>query len=370
MRVAVFSSNYPPHTGGLEVVAETVARGLARDHEVFVVASAWSGKSGRTVENGVVVHRIPSLHLLEKFGVPYPVPSMGLRRALRDIGRVDVVHAHGCLYLSTVLASWCASKWICPFVITEHVGFVRYKRPLLNAIQSVAWDTVGRLTIKKASAVVTYNARVQSWLETRTERKRLTSIPNGVNCQEFHPRSEEEKRQLRKRLRLPQESQLVLFVGRNVGKKNLERVLEIPREDFSLVVCGAVRSVTLPKVIDLGVVSREQMPALFGAADVMIHAATGEGFPLAVQEAMASGIPVVLLWDAGYSGSVSCDVVEASTGFGDLAARLQALLKDSDRRRDLGRLGRQWATCNWGWDVAVGRYEGLFEDLVSVRRQS
>jgi hypothetical protein len=40
-------SNYPPHPGGLEVMVQNLARGLARRHEVTVVTSAFGDAVGR-----------------------------------------------------------------------------------------------------------------------------------------------------------------------------------------------------------------------------------------------------------------------------------------------------------------------------------
>ena len=44
-------------------------------------------------------------------------------------------------------------------------------------------------------------------------------------------------------------------------------------------------------------------------ADALVHAASGEGFPLAVQEAIAAGLPTVLAWDQGYDRILGRDVV-------------------------------------------------------------
>ena len=74
-KIAMFVSNYIPHPGGLEVMVWNLARGLARRHEVVLVTSAYDGVHGISSEDGMTVHRLPAVHLTERFGVPYPVPA-------------------------------------------------------------------------------------------------------------------------------------------------------------------------------------------------------------------------------------------------------------------------------------------------------
>ena len=90
MKIAMFVSNYLPHPGGLEVMVWNLARGLARRHDVVLVTSAYDGVHGVSEEDGMTVHRLPAVHLTERFGVPYPVPvGPGLRAALRDVRERD-----------------------------------------------------------------------------------------------------------------------------------------------------------------------------------------------------------------------------------------------------------------------------------------
>ena len=67
-KVAMFVSNYIPHPGGLEVMVWNLARGLARRHEVVLVTSAYDGVHGVSREDGMTVHRLPAIHLTERFG--------------------------------------------------------------------------------------------------------------------------------------------------------------------------------------------------------------------------------------------------------------------------------------------------------------
>ena len=362
-RIAMFAHNYPPHPGGLEVMVRALATGLARRHEVTVVTSAHRGNAGVTREDGLTVHRLPTSHVTEGLGVPYPMPlGPGVRAALAAVAGADLVHAHGALYAQTLLALRAARRAGAPLVLTEHVGFVSYANPVLNATQRAAWKLIGDGVVERSAAVTTYNARVQQWLHTRSGRA-IQFIGNGVDVAAFSPRPPEERRRLRAALGLPAGETLVLFAARATAKKRLDDVLAIPRRGFTLVVCGADRGLRGDGLIDLGVLPHERMPELYAATDLMVLPSTGEGFPLAVQEAVAAGLPLVLRWDEGYAGGLSRDVVSSYDRVDAVGDAVRRLVASPAERAKLAEAGRRWAEAHWSWQATVGSYEELYDDV-------
>jgi glycosyltransferase involved in cell wall biosynthesis len=370
LRIAMFVSNYLPHPGGLEVMVWNLARGLARRHDVVLVTSAYDGVRGVSREDGMTVHRLPAVHLTERFGVPYPVPvGPGLGDALRAAGGATIVHAHGALYAQSVLARVVARRLRAPFVLTEHVGFVSYPSAFLNAVQRAAWSAIGFPLVRAADAVVTYNARVLERL-SRDSGRQLRYIGNGVDVERFQPRPAEARRALSRSFGLPEDGVLALFAGRESEKKNLDVLLRAERDGYTLVVCGWERNLTGPALVDLGVVPYARMADLYACADVMVHPASGEGFPLAVQEAVASGLPVVLLWDEGYARWMPRSLVVACETPNEVPARLAELARNADRRAELGSACRAWAAEQWSWDATVGAYERIYYDVADDASRS
>jgi glycosyltransferase involved in cell wall biosynthesis len=364
LRIAMFAHNYLPHPGGLEVMVWSITRRLARRHDVILVTSAYDGVSGVAREEGVVVHRLPAVHVTESLSVPYPVlTGAGVRAALDGVAGADVIHAHGALYLQTALARHVARRHATPLVLTEHVGFVEYRRAILNGVQRLAWTTIGDSAIRAADAVVTCSGRVRRWLGERSGRD-VRYIGNAVDLERFRPPTSEERRKLRHSFGLPESETLALFVGRQSAKKNLDVVLGIPRDNFTLVVCGGRRALKGEKLIDLGIIPYDRMAELFACADLMVHPASGEGFPLAVLESVASGVPVVLLWDSGYADVISRDLVAACENLSDVGPQLAALAADAPRRAALASAGRAWAERHWSWDASADAYEEVYRDVI------
>jgi len=356
--------NYPPHPGGLEVMVRNLACGLARRHEVTLVTSAFDGAEGRSEEDGFVVHRVPAFHATEGMGIPYPIPTgRGVSDALAALASADLLHAHGALYPTTIHAARLARRRAVPLVVTEHVGFVEYGSRVVNAVEAVAWSTIGDRVMRATSAITTYNSRVQHWLGTRYPGSDIRFIGNGVDTAAFRPRTTAERSELRRSFGVPDDRPLVLFAARQSEKKNLDDVLAITRDDFHLVVCGATRGLSGANLTDLGLVRYDRMPELFGCVDALVHASTGEGLPLAVQEALASGVPIALLWDPGYAAWLDRDAVAACDSLEQLGPAVHALASSEARRSELSRAGRAWTERHWSWDVTVAAYEQVYADV-------
>ena len=282
------------------------------------------------------------------------------------LGFEHVERCRNCGYDFSLTAA-AVSMWRrIPLVLTEHVGFIRYSRAAANALERAAWRIVGDRVLRASAAVTTLNERIAGWLRERSPTCSPRLIGNGVDTERFRPLNAHERRARRARFQLPQDQTLVLFAGRDNPKKNLDVVLRIPRKSFHLVVCGHRRDLRGENLTDLGPLPHEAMPDLYGCVDLLVHAATGEGFPLAVQEALASSLPVALLWDEGYLSSIDRNVVRACNSFEELAEEVKALSKDATQRARLAAQSRAAAARLWSWDATASSYLQLYRECLDA----
>ncbi len=117
--------------------------------------------------------------------------------------------------------------------------------------------------------------------------------PNGVDRKLFRPL---DKNMCRRKLSLPPNSFIALFVGtfnENKGaKKVLKAVENIP--DLQLVMIGrGEENIHSEKLLFKGIVSHETLPLWYGAADLFVLPTKVEGSCNAILEAMSSGLPIV-----------------------------------------------------------------------------
>jgi glycosyltransferase involved in cell wall biosynthesis len=110
---------------------------------------------------------------------------------------------------------------------------------------------------------------------------------------------------------------------------------------------------------------REDMPAINAALDVACSVSRfGEGFPNAIAEAMACGVPVVStdVGDAAHVVGESGFIVPPDDAPA-LAARCRDLLTDRPRRCQLGQAARNRIERQFGYHRVVQAYERLYREL-------
>lgn len=322
MRVLVVCHLALPHVGGVENLVDLEVRALAAaGHAVTLLTTDGTG-AGRKPDYPATVRvvRVPAWHVLERrFGVPYPLVGPRFLATLwREVRVADVAHAHGFLFAPTALAVWQARLCGVPCILTDHGGLQRYSSRLVTLAARLGAGTVGRLSVRLANRVVTYNERIRRDLARLGRRADVEFLPNPVDGGLFHPPTPAEREAARKELGWAPGRPKVLFVGRLIAAKGVPLLASAAEAGFDLVFCGpgdpAILGLPRPGVEYLPPRPQRDLVRLYHAADALaLPADTREGFPLVVQEAVACALPVVLGYDPGFEpyrglpGLVFCD---------------------------------------------------------------
>lgn len=207
-------------------------------------------------------------------------------------------------------------------------------------------------------------------------------IPNGIDLKIFHPNME--KKKLRAELDLPEDAFIGVYsafsgAGYNPYKdfhtirestKNLKE-RNIPQK-WILVCIGGDAVVDQESYIHYtGYLSDSDVVAkYYQCADVLLHAAHAENFPLVILEAMACGIPVI----ATRIGGIPEQVIDGENGFlvprGDsdlMAERFLYLMDHPDIRLKMGHMATVHAQEKFGLDSQVNLYLAWFEELLKKK---
>jgi glycosyltransferase involved in cell wall biosynthesis len=288
----------------------------------------------------------------------------------RETSRADVVHGHGLLYLSSVLGLLAARRTRAVRVLTEHVGHVHYDNWILDRIEAAAIGSLGRLAAQSADGMVFLNDKVRDELAVLAPAAKLVCIPNGVDMECYRPPAPGERERLRRAFGWDEQPR-VLFVGRLVRKKGIDLVTAVATrlaDRACFVVAGPGHLEPSHNVEILGTLPPVRIAELYRAADIFLLPSRGEGFPLVVQEAMASGLPVVLADDPSYAPYLVDEGTRmAAPDVQTLVHALEPLL-DPEMRGRAGAAAAGKAKADFSWTVAAEAHLRLYAELKASRQ--
>ncbi|MFR9799625.1 glycosyltransferase family 4 protein [Streptomyces sp. MS06] len=296
MRVVIVTESFPPDVNGVAHCALQTARHLvARGHSPLVVAPAPAPGSAPDTAGpcpDVPVVRIPSLPLPGYPQVRVALPSRRLAAALAR-HRPDLVHLAGPFVLG-VRGMAAAARLGIPAVAVYQTDLAGYARTYMGAGEAAAWRRL-RAVHGAADLTLAPSSAARDDLEAQGV-PRVKLWPRGVDADRFHPGRRDEA--LRREL-APDGELIVGYVGRLAAEKQVELLAEtcaLPGVRVVVVGDGPSRPAlagALPGAVFLGRRTGDDLARIFASLDVFAHTGPFETFCQTVQEAMASGVPVV-----------------------------------------------------------------------------
>jgi len=372
VRILLASNYYPEHMGGIETVAASLASGYRlRGHDVRWIAGDIHERPHRGHADDVPVR---VWNGIEGLGFPYPLPGpSGVVRIRQEVAWSQIVHLHDCLYPANIAAFRAARRARRPVLLTQHVAEVPYPNPLIRALQSLAYASIGKAVLSRADQVVFVSEQVRLSFEPRVHfRKTPLVIENGVDAQLFRPASPAEREAFRSRLGASVSQPLLLFVGRFVEKKGvrlLRPLIETTPQCAWLMIgrAGDVDPSTwhLPNLRVIAQLTPAQLREHYAAADLLVLPSSGEGFPVVAQEAMACGTPALLSEQTAAGVPAIRDVVFTTTLTREnlltaLEGAVAAVASNEGLRDRVAALARE----RWRPESVVIRYEAQLEALL------
>ncbi|MEM4202702.1 MAG: glycosyltransferase family 4 protein [Candidatus Methanomethylicaceae archaeon] len=386
MRICFLTLDFPPfRSSGLTIYAERIVQGLAaRGHIVTVVTS-----------------RRPDHARVEEVRLPAQVEVIRV-----PIGRADWIGFgwQAARYLRSHQANFdiihfadvhFAYNYRGPFVATLLQSF----RQRLLARHSRhyyadGWDYLFRLVyysgarwimerpaVQRASHLVAVSTTTrQEFIERyNVDPTRVTVIYIGINTQRFEKLLTQEE--ARRRLKLPIDKPILLYVGFSTPRKGLEylaKALRKMRVPALLIIVGkwearyynrfiSALGDERSRIIISGYVPDADLPLYYAAADVFVLPSLLEGFGIPLAEAMAAGVPVVTTTGGAASEIVGDGgLVVPSANSDALAWAIDQVLSDPDLAHQLSQAGRQRARTLFDESRAVAEYETLYYRLLGV----
>ncbi|MEP6479140.1 MAG: glycosyltransferase family 1 protein, partial [Rhodoglobus sp.] len=370
MRVAIVSESFLPTVNGVtNSVCKVLDHLQANGHEAIVIVPAAGAPKSYA---GFPVHEVPAFAYRQ---FPVGLPNPMVQKLIADFAP-DVVHAASPFLLGAQAIAAGGRLGIPTIAIfqTDVAGYAR--RNHLGAATRFAWRVVrwihegADLTLAPSSASV---ADLEGAGIQRIER-----WGRGVDLTTYHPRNRSSASvQLLRRRMAPGGETIVGYVGRIAPEKQVERLAGLrglPGIHLAIVGDGPSlvplkRELKGMPVSFLGKLTGGELAAAYASFDLFVHTGTEETFGQTIQEAHASGLPVI----APHAGG-PIDLVDSGTnGFlfdpTDAAmfrARVALLSRDRELRSRMGEAGRR-AVLDRSWGSICDELVGYYESAIAAR---
>ncbi|AVH60058.1 MULTISPECIES: glycosyltransferase family 4 protein [Streptomyces] len=370
MRVVIVTESFPPDVNGVAHCALQTARHLVdRGHAPLVVAPATAAGTGPDAQAPCPVVRVPSIPLPGYPQVRVALPSRRVAAAITE-HRADIVHLASPFVLG-VRGMAAAARLGIPAVAVYQTDLAGYARTYISAGEATAWRRIRSVHAAADRTLAPSSAALHDLEAHGVPRVQLW--PRGVDTVRFRPDLRDEA--LRREL-APNGEVIVGYVGRLAPEKHVELLSGVCGLDgVRVVVVGDGPShhtltEALPGAVFLGRRTGDELARIFASLDVFAHTGPFETFCQTVQEAMASGVPVV----APAAGGPLDLVAHGRTGLlvppGDAAAvrdAVGALVSDPAQRAAYGAAARAMVEGRT-WAAVVDQLIGHYADVLAARK--
>ena len=371
-RVAIIAEAFLPKVDGVAKTAWLTLRYLQQTgREVLVFAPDTAPPA---VGNSEVV-ALPSLGLIMAPESRMALPSPAVASRLEEFNP-DLIHMFSPALLS-VSGMLLGRMRHLPVIAnyqtdlpgyTQQYGLHVFTQPMRDWLRFI--HNGCHLTLVPSR---TTHDQLQAW-----GYRRLRYWGRGVNCNRFNPakRSDEWRERLLQG-RAP-DNLICIYVGRLANEKRVELLLQVGRTPgIALTIIGdGARREELETIFAgtgthfTGYLLDEELACAFASADFFAFTGPNETFGQVVQEAMASGLPAIVI----DQGAVKDLVLEGETGFicpgepqafADAAMRLR---EDNELRQRMSRCARALALQR-PWESVMAALETHYCEAIAVNNR-
>ncbi|MGE5545140.1 MAG: glycosyltransferase family 4 protein [Bacillota bacterium] len=348
MRIGVFSDSYRPYTSGVVTSICTFKEELNNlGHETFIFAPRYRN------------YRDEEENVFRFFSVPSPsnpnytlaVPLSPRVNLVAKKLNLDIIHVHSPFILGQMGAR-CSRNLGIPLVFTYHTLYDQYVH-YVPVAQEIAREWANKYISSfsnRCNLVITPSMDIKNLIQSRGIKTPIEVIPTGVETRKFE---NGDPTWLRRRYNIPANYKICLFVGRLTKEKNIDFLLQAFRkvkEEFGetclvIIATGPLEKELKKMVINLGMTLNEDviftgfLPSknlidAYCGADIFTFASVTETQGIVLVEAMAAGLPPVVIRATGSQEMVENEKQGLVVDYNlDMFARqILRLLRDDELR--------------------------------------
>jgi glycosyltransferase involved in cell wall biosynthesis len=344
--------------------------------EADLVSQSWNGDDPLGAFPSDITFRAVRTKDTSGFGY-----SRKLRKVLKERAiQSDVIHSHGLWMYMDYLSSRTASSFGRPHVISAHGSFEPW------ALARSAWKKnlvrflFADRSLERAACLHALCRPEAENIRALGYKSPIAVIPNGIDPADFMELPP--KGTLAEKFPQLEGCKLILFLSRIHPKKGLLHLaaawgtLAERFPEWHLVVAGpdevghrteiekalAAHGVAHRTTLT-GMVTGRCKLAVLASADVFVLPSFSEGFSMAVLEAMACGLPVLLTPGCNFPEAVAAGAaLEIEPDVQSTAAGLQQLMEMTNhQRQEMGERGRELVNSRYTWSRVARKMIELYK---------
>jgi len=387
IEIALISYKYPPVYSGYGNQAQAVIKEIGKQNKnIRFTVLTWNfGKKANENEN-VSVKRLGSPYLKNSSYINSILFGFYLFKWLiLNRSRYDLIH---CLGAKTYTAlAIIASKITGKIILVKITQNEMDSNIKTNPIKSI-FRKARQLIMALADKLIVISDDIQHQLvSSGIKIEKFAKIPNGVNTDVFSPpASQEENRDVRVKLGVPEDRVVILFSGALGYRKGISDLIAALKNDYfeeavMLLICGPDHGygVTLSEEVKYisnrnnnlkirydGVVTN--MSDYLKASDIFVMPSYFEGLPNALLEAAASGLALVVSNIGGNRDIVQHEESGLLFDPGDhiaLSEKIKELIYDKSKRDRLSKNALKRACNDYSLQGIADQYIELYLSVLS-----
>lgn len=388
MNILQLCIRFPPAPGGAENHVYHISKELiGRGHDLQVFTSDLYTEvpfvrldNPKPSYEGVPVKRFKSYSLGGEMHYVF-IPSM-MRELLKE--ETDIIHTHSYGYYQTTAGAFTKKLREIPLIITPHFhpSWSMWGGKRRKKLRKFYDGLLGKSVIGATDLVICHSKNEKELLSSFSlPDEKIRIVPAGVDFKRFETLPSPDR--FREVYNINE--RIILYAGRLASNKGLKHLIDaMPSiisqfNDTTLVMIGedegqrkmleerAKKLNIKDKVVFTGhIIDDELFRSAYSACDVFVLPSEYEAFGLVLLEAMACEKPCV----ATKVGGVPEVLEEGKTGvlveYGNsdkLAKAIIELLGDENRRKNMGRAGRERVKDNYTWPKIVDRLEEIYKGI-------
>jgi len=418
VKMAVLVYEYPPKiVGGLGTYAAEITRKfvlLDHDVSVFTMNDDTGSLPTRELWRGIEIHRPLTIDVSDSLPDVIAEDIRKWERGIQFFSKTlvynyltaskmvnELVRSEGFLYDIVIAHDWLSAmggiaikrELGLPFAF--HVHSTEKGRTMGNGSEVVS--NVELRAAQTADLIVTVsNAMKDELIGLGFPAEKIQVVYNGVDPEKYNRNqvSEDKVREIRQRYGLKDEDLMVLFLGRLVWVKGVDKLIaamphvlqRVPNAKLVIVGLGDMQDYLSRLAQNLRLqdhvkfrfefIPEEERIAHYAACDVAVFPSVYEPFGIVAIEAMSMEKPVVV----GASGVSGMREIVSSTGQEqcgfhvnpndptDIAWGIISALQDPQKRQMLGQNGRKRVLKEFTWDEIAKRTIQIYNELLESQK--